>query len=120
MSGRVITVVDWPDKSPEARAIAGAAGALLTSEQRQALAICARRAYDRQAGLGLTQEAFDEWRQRIVEELTGLGGLRKLSQGHYGPVMARMVELAGGGESGFVGRPPCQAGGVGQPRTEGA
>lgn len=85
---------------PDDAAIAGARESQLTAEQRQRLARCARRAYDCQAELGLTGEAaFDAWRHEVVREATGRAGLRELTQREYGPVMARLIELAGGSPS---------------------
>jgi hypothetical protein len=82
---------------PDDRAIEGARNTPLTAEQRQRLAIAARRAYAAQDAVGIVDgETFDAWRHRTVREATGRAGLTALTQRDYGPMMARLIELAGG------------------------
>lgn len=82
---------------PDDLAIEGARSTLLTAEQRQRLAIAARRAYDAQKAVGIVDgETFDAWRHACVREATGRAGLTALTQRDYGPMMARLIELAGG------------------------
>lgn len=82
---------------PDDRAIEGARSAPLTAEQRRRLAIAARRAYETQAAVGIVEgETFDEWRHACVRDATGRAGLTALTQRDYGPMMARLIELAGG------------------------
>lgn len=82
---------------PDDLAIEGARSTLLTAEQRQRLAIAARRAYDAQQAVGIADgETFDAWRHACVREATGRSGLTELRQRDYGPMMARLIELAGG------------------------
>lgn len=82
---------------PDDLAIEGARSSPLTAEQRQRLAIAARRAYDAQAAVGIIEgETFDEWRHACVRDATGRAGLTDLRQRHYGPMMARLIALAGG------------------------
>ena len=80
---------------PEDRAIAGAGGTLLTNEQRQRLARCGRRAYERQVELGLAEGEYDAWRRELIRKEWGVSGIRELRQREYGRVMARFIELAG-------------------------
>lgn len=82
---------------PDDAAIEGARSKPLTAEQRQRLARCARRAYDAQVAVGIVDgETFDDWRHAVVREATGRAGLRALMQRDYGPMMARLIALAGG------------------------
>jgi len=82
---------------PDDLAIEGARSALLTAAQRQRLAIAARRAYDAQMAVGIVDgETFDAWRHACVRDATGRSGLTELRQRDYGPMMARLIELAGG------------------------
>ncbi|NLF21617.1 MAG: hypothetical protein GX590_00485, partial [Lentisphaerae bacterium] len=60
-------------------------------------AIAARRAYAAQDAVGIVEgETFDAWRHRTVRETLGRAGLTALTQRDYGPMMARLIELAGG------------------------
>lgn len=78
------------------RTIDGAAGALLSKRQKAALAQLARKAYDVQAGLGLAEGPFDDWRHAAVWEHLRVSGFRQMTQRGYGTMAKRFTELAGG------------------------
>lgn len=78
------------------RTIDGAAGAPLSKRQKAALAQMARKAYDVQAGLGLAEGSFDDWRRAAVWEHLRLSGFRQMTQRGYGTMAKRFTELAGG------------------------
>jgi hypothetical protein len=71
------------------------AAGLLTSAQRQGLARLARRAWVMARERGGTAEDFDTWRHDQVQQVTGLAGLRELTQQHFRRVRGHFMHLAG-------------------------
>ena len=67
----------------------------MKKDEIRPLVMAARQAYDRHSSLGLTEETFDEFRHRIVSEVTGKSGLTELNHGDFRPVLAQFQHLAG-------------------------
>lgn len=69
----------------------------LSRDQNTTLLLDAKEAFHYQIALGnIPADAdFDAWRRDQVMAETGLGGLSKLSNHHYRPVKAKLLELAG-------------------------
>lgn len=93
------------------RCIDGAAGGLLTSAQRQRLAMLAGRAYDAQIRLGLYTGTPDGFRHAAVFEHFGKSGVRALTQADYRYAVRMFLEMAGNAEferrTSEVGNPLC-------------
>lgn len=80
------------------RCVSGAALAPLTGEQRQKLALLARRAYDRQHPDTVHRPpstAFDLWRHAQVMQAVERAGIRECRQEDYDVVQAHFLRLLG-------------------------
>lgn len=78
---------------PVARAIRGAAGAALSNEQKAALVMMAREAFEKQGHR--TGMAFDEWRYEQTEIACGKASLRAATNGDYKSIEAHFKMIAG-------------------------
>ncbi len=71
----------------------------LTSEQRQSLARLGRRAWNIARDRGHTADDYDTWRHKQVHHVTGLAGLRQLTQQHFRRVRGHFLHLLGQDDS---------------------
>jgi len=77
-------------------AIFGQGARVIDAAQVRRLILAARRAYDRQDELGLTDgETFDAWRKAQLWDAVREDSFRAVTQGDYAAAMARFAELAG-------------------------
>lgn len=69
----------------------------LTREETTNLILQAQEAFNYQAALGHIEPGtkFDDWRRDQVMDEVGLPGISKIHRGHFRPVKARFLELAG-------------------------
>jgi len=84
---------------PDARAVAGAAGAPLSNEQKRDLAMAAQAAWQVQTRLGLWAPAdgdADAFRHAAAFDACGLASFRAMTQRHFLPVLGYFRTLAGG------------------------
>ena len=84
-----------PSTGPTARAIAGAAGAPLSKEQKRNLILAANAAYAMQMEHGLWAGTYDDFRHGAAFDACGVSSFRAMQQRHYLPTLLHYRALAG-------------------------